>query len=372
MSQARSPARRRRRLWNCLLAAYLVVAVSISVVLVVVTVKAALPAHVSTLGGGGQASGSPAGSDHRFQVVGQLRGLSDLVAGDGTYPVVLPDGRTAWLFGDCRFRTASGTAGVRNAILLQDTHQRFRLVTGRSGADPTDVIPRVRPDTWLWPSSGFVEHGHLMVFAEEFKATLQPDGKVGFLATNHRYLVGLALPSLHPLPGPPHEVYGGPIAWGHAVLVYGSAVYVYGNLQQDHGWTNLTYLARFPLGGSTGYWQFWDGHEFVPYVDVAAPLRGSDGARLTTMLSSVIPNPDPLARTAGVGFAALTMQPFGATFDLRTATKPEGPFGASHVLYKVPDPKKLAYLPRVRPDPDGTIQLAYSVWANPPRFIVIK
>ena len=365
MSQLRSPARRRIPLWICLPSILLAVAVP------VVLVKVALPAHAPNPGpgpgGGGQAS-----DHHSFQVVGRLRGLADLVAGDGTYPVPLPDGQTAWLFGDCRFRTAGGVAGVRNAILLQDAQRRFRMVTGHTGADPTDLIPRLRPNTWLWPSSGFVEHGYLMVFAEEFKGTLQPNGKVGFVATNHRYLVGLALPSLHPLPGPPHEVYGGPIAWGHTVLVNGSDVYVYGNLQQDHGWTNLTYLARFPLGASTSYWRFWDGRDFVPYPAAAAPLRGSDGARLTTKLTSIIPNPDPQARAAGVGFAALTMQPFGATFDLRTATRPQGPWGASRVLYKVPDPKKLAYLPRARPDPDGTLQLAYSVWASPPRFLVIR
>jgi hypothetical protein len=363
MSQPRSPARRRLRPWDCLFAALLVVAVSVPVVLI----KVALPARVPTLGSGSQASGH-----HGFQVVGRLRGLGDLVAGDGTYPVPLPDGRTAWLLGDCRFRTAGGVAGVRNAILLEDAHRRFRIVTGRTGADPTDLVPRVRPNTWLWPSSGFVEHGRLMVFAEEFKATLQPNGKVGFVATDHRYLIGLALPSLRPLPGPPREVYGGPIAWGHAVLVNGSDVYAYGNLQQDHGLTNLTYLARFPLGGSTGYWQFWDGRGFVPYPGAAAALRGSDGARLTTKLTSVIPNPDPRATAAGVGLAALTMQPFGATFDLRPATRPEGPWGASRALYRIPDPKKLAYLPRARLDPDGAIQLAYSVWASPPRFVLIR
>jgi hypothetical protein len=362
MSQPRSPARRRLRPWNGLAAALLLVAVSIPLLLV----RAALPARVPA-GGDGQAGG-----EHSFQVVGRLRGLDDLVAGDGTYPVPLPDGRTAWLLGDCRFRTAGGVTGVHNAILLQDAHQRFRIVTGRAGADATDLVPRVRPNTWLWPSSGFVEHGRLMVFAEEFKAVLQPNGKPGFVATNHRYLAGLSLPSLRPLPEPPHEVYGGPIAWGHTVLVDGSDVYVYGNLQQDSGWRNLTYLARFSLGGSTGYWRFWDGRGFVPYAGFAAPLRGSDGAPLTTKLTSVIPNPDPQARVAGAGLAALTMQPFGATFDLRSAARPEGPWGASRALYKVPGPKKLAYLPRAHLDPDGAIRLAYSVWASPPRFVVLK
>jgi hypothetical protein len=363
MSQPRSPARRRIRVWDCLAAALLLAAVSIPMILV----KAALPARDPTPG-----SRSQAGGDHSVQVVRPLRGLGDLVAGDGTYPVPLPDGRTAWLLGDCRFRTADGVAGVHNAILLEDAQQRFRIITGRAGTDPTDLVPRVRPNTWLWPSSGFVEHGRLMVFAEEFKSVLQPNGKPGFLATDRRYLMGLALPSLRPLPEPPREVYRGPIAWGHAVFVDGSDVYAYGNLQQDHGWTNLTYLARFPLGGSTGYWQFWDGRDFVPYPSAAAPLRGSDGAQLTTKLTSVIPNPDPQAGTAGATFAALTMQPFGATFDLRTATRPEGPWGASRALYKVPDPKKLAYLPRAHLDPDGAIQLAYSVWASPPRFVTIK
>jgi hypothetical protein len=366
MSQSRVQARRRLRLRHGLLAALLVMAVAIP--LDVAVLEQVLPGHAPSR----NPAGAQATDQHSFQVVRRLQGLSDLVAGDGTYPVALPDGQTAWLFGDCRFKTPGGIAGVRNAILLQDTHGRFRLVTGHSGAFPTDLLPRVRPNTWLWPSSGYVSQGRLLVFAEEYKGVLDQDHRVGFVQTNHRYLFTLALPSLRPLPQPPRELYGGPIAWGHALLLNGPDVYVYGNLEQDHGWTNLTYLARFPLSKPASYWQFWDGRDFVPDPGAAVPLRGVDGARLTTKLSSIIPNPDPQARAAGSGVAAVTMQPFGATVQLRTAPRPEGPWSASHTLYQLPDLKQPAYLPRVRLEPDGTMQLAYSVWTRPPRFVLIK
>jgi hypothetical protein len=313
-----------------------------------------------------------AAADHRtWALFGRPATPGGWVAGDGSYPVTLPDGRVAWLFGDSRVRRADGNdAWVRNSIVEQDRHGRLRTLTGGSAAAPSDLIPPVQPGTWLWPSGGFVEGGRLMVFAEEFArppgSGAGGSGGFQFQATGRRYLVPFQLPAL--TGGAPREVYGGPVAWGHAVLVSGGQVYVYGNLERD-GWTNLTYLARFPLGQSSGYWQFWDGSGFGPDPLAAAPLQGPNGAPLVAKLSSVVPNPGPAA-PAGGGFAAFTINPFGTAIDLRAAAAPQGPWSASHALYTIPE--QHPYLPRAHVAGTGTIQLAYSVPDSRPRYLTAR
>jgi hypothetical protein len=283
------------------------------------------------------------------------------VAGDGSYPVQLPDRRVAWLFGDSLVHRADGAdVIVHNAIVVQDGSGRPRTLAGGTAGEPTDLIPPVQPGTWLWAASGFVESDRLMVFVEEFTRT--PDG-LGFQATNRRYLVPFQLPDL--IMGSPLPVYEGPVAWGHAVLVSGDWVYVYGNLERD-GWTNLTYLARFGLGRSGGYWQFWNGRDFDPNALAAAPIERGGGGELVAKVGSVISWPD----AGGGGFAALTIDPFGTTIDLRFAPTPQGPWGASHVLYTLPE--RRSYLPRARTDSTGSVELAYSVADDRPRYLTAR
>ena len=308
-------------------------------------------------------------ADHgTWKLFGRPPAPGNWVAGDGAYPVPLPGGRVAWLFGDSQIRHADGTdAIVHNTIVIQHGSDRLRTLAGGTARQPADLIPPVQPGTWLWASSGFVEQGRLMVFAEEFTRPTNDDD--GFHATHHRYLVPFQLPDL--IQGTPQPVYDGPVAWGHAVLVSGDQVYVYGNLQRD-GWTNLTYLARFQLGQSGAYWQFWNGHRFAPDFLTAARLQGSDGRALVAKLASVIPIPDSSrgAANAGGGFAALTIDPFADTIDLRIAPGPQGPWSARHTLYTVPETH--AYLPHARTDATGTVRVAYSPPDSRPRYLTVK
>ena len=304
---------------------------------------------------------------HTWALFGQPAAPGHWVTGDGSYPVALPDGRVAWLFGDSLVRRADGgDTFVHNTIVVQDDDGRLHTLAGGSSTQPADLIPPVQPGTWLWPASGFVEYGRLLVFAEEFTAPAGASGEQSFHATNRRYLVPFQLPDLRA--GAPRPVYDGPVAWGHAVLVSGGDVYVYGNLQRD-GWTNLTYLARFRLGQSAGYWQFWDGSRFSPNLLAATPLRGPDGSPLVAKLASVIPYPSPTPDTAG-GVAALTIDPFGTTIDLRVAAYPQGPWSAKHTLYTVREDRP--YLPRARARADGVVQLAYSVADSRPRYLTVR
>jgi hypothetical protein len=302
---------------------------------------------------------------HTWKLFGRPPAPGDWVSGDGAYPVPLPGGRVAWLFGDSQVRRADHTSAiVHNTIVVQDG-ERLDTFAGGTPAQPTDLIPAVQPGTWLWPSSGFVENGRLLVFAEELARPAS--GGDGFQATGRRYLVAFQLPNL--AQGAPRGVYDGPVAWGHAVLVNRGDVYVYGNLQRD-SWTNLTYLARFRLGHSGGDWQFWNGHRFTPQLLAAAPLQGPDGGALVAKLASVIAIPAAAHADAGARFAALSIDPFASTIDLRFAPGPAGPWRAKHTLYSVPEPHP--YLPHARSDEGGTIRLAYSVADGRPRYLTVN
>ena len=305
-------------------------------------------------------------ADHEtWKLFGRPPAPGDWISGDGAYPVPLQGGRVAWLFGDSQVRRADATnAIVHNTIVIQDG-DRLRTLAGGTPAQPTDLIPPVQPGTWLWPSSGFVEQGRLMVFAEELTRPAS-DGD-GFQATHRRYLVSFQLPDL--AQGTPQAVYDGPVAWGHTVLVNADQVYVYGNLERD-GWTNLTYLARFRLGHSGGYWQFWNGHRFSSARLAAAPLRGPDGRALVAKLASVIPIPAAAHAGPGARFAALSIDPFATTIDLRVAAGPQGPWRARHPLCAVPELH--AYLPHARTDQGGAIRLAYSVANSQPRYLSVN
>jgi hypothetical protein len=278
-----------------------------------------------------------------------------LVSGDGAYPVQLPDGRRAWLFGDSLVRTPGGRDRlVHSGIVVRSASGgTAATVVGGTPDQPADLIPSGTPQRVIWPAAGFVEDGQLQVFAEEISIA-----GGGFHSTGRRFQVTLSLPDLRVTAR--SEVYGGEISWGHAVLVQGNDVYVYGNHEID-GWTNTTYLARFTLGASRGPWRFWDGERFQMSPLRAAPLEGPDGRSQVAKLASV------LGGTGGI--AAFTIDPCGTTIDVRVATQPWGPFSAKRSVYSIPE--RNPYLPRAYQDGDQ-IRIAYSIPQAMPRTVRVS
>src|SRR6266700_8078927 len=257
-------------------------------------------------------------------------------------------------------------------------HRRHRPQHDRR---PTRPWPAPHPRRWHHGAASRPDPpgaaGHLAVAGQRLRRARSAHGVCRGVhppGQRRRWLPGDRPPHLVPfqLPdlvrGTPRAVHAGPVAWGHAVLVSGAWVYVYGNLQRD-GWTNLTYLARFRLGHSGGYWQFWNGRRFAPELLTAAPLQGPGGKALVAKLASVIPTPYPAPAGAGGGFAALTIDPFATTIDLRVAPRPQGPWSARHTRYAVPEPHP--YLPHARTDASGTVRLAYAVADGRPRYLTV-
>lgn len=279
------------------------------------------------------------GANYRF-----IHSGTRWAGGDGSYPVRLPDGSIAWIFGDSLVKDAAGNLQfVHGTIMVESPGGVLRLVS-----PGPDLLEPQTPGMVVWPAGGFVENSRLQVFGEEIDVS-----SGGFRSTGRRFLYAFALPGMQRI-DPPHEVYSGVVSWGHAVAASGGWVYVYGNREID-GWTNTTYLARFPLGKSHGFWEFWDGSMFQPSLLAAAPLQGPYDTTLVAKIASVIRLPDGR-------WAAFTIDPFGATVDVRYATYTWGRWSAKQVAYRLPaSDAGSAYLPRAIRVGSSRIRLAYSV-----------
>ncbi len=310
--------------------------------------------------------------------------------GDGNAPVRLPDGRTAWLFGDSFHGTVRPDGSrppssrlVRNAMVVQDDrrletrvgpadpasgHPTALLAGPEGSGEPHDgpadrrsgPAPPAGSGTWLWPGAGLVDGGTLQVFVQEFRRPAGTDDPAAFEWTGRNLLASLSLPDLVPREVAP--VYGGTpgpggVGWGTAVLQEADVTYVYG--AEDTGpplHVKHVHLARFPRGGARGPWSFWDGAGWSPDPARSARLVGAAASagggleQLTGIPSSVV--------LAGASYLELSIPDGGHEVVARLACSPAGPWGPPRVLYRTQE-RDLTYLARAYPDGPGLL-LAYS------------
>jgi hypothetical protein len=292
--------------------------------------------------------------------------------GDGNVPVRLPDGRTAWFFGDSFHGTVRpdgrrppSSRLVRNALVVQDGRRLETRVgpTDPASGHPTALLAPPPPpegrrgpgDAWLWPGAGLVEGGELQVFLQEFRRPVAAGDPAAFEWTGRNLLASLSLPDLVPREVTPLQG-GGPgpagVGWGTAVLQEADFTYLYG--AEDTGpplHVKHVHLARFPRGGARGPWSFWDGASWSPDPARSARLTGGGGLeQLTGIASSVI--------LAGASYLELSIPDGGHEVVARLACSPAGPWGPPRVLYRTGE-RDLTYLPRAYPDGPGLL-LAYS------------
>ena len=313
--------------------------------------------------------------------------------GDGSVPVRLPDGRTAWLFGDSIYGTVgpdghrSSSALVHNALVVQDGR---RLETHVGPPGPPDgkvtallATPGVA-DTWLWPSTGVVDGGALQVFAQELRRPAGSNDQDAFEWTGRNLVATLSLPDLVPRGVVP--VYGASpdgsgVAWGTAVLQEADFTYLYG-LEDSGGPLHVKYvhLARFAPGQVHGYWTFWDGSGWSSDPARSARLVGAraGGAGGQEQVTGI---PSGVVR-AGASYLELSATDDGHEILGRLGCSPAGPWGAPRVLHRVQQ-GDVAYLARAYQDGPGLLlafslapldqhRLAAQASAYLPRFVRVR
>lgn len=253
--------------------------------------------------------------------------------GDGTYSVVLPDGRTLWIFGDSFIggvttdykRVKTTPAYIRNCFI---TFENDKLITHQQG-DPKEfksmVIPPEVADgssgkselaQWYWPGDAFIEGGKLNVFVSKFSQE-NPDDMWGFnfLGTE---LAEFSLPDLKPL-----RVDRFPdvdsVHYGHAICETDDYLYIYGLKNK------FPYAARTKRENVRGDWQFFNGKDWVSDPKAAAPLLEFSGSEQFSVFNLN-------------GTYVMIMQEggFGRKIYSFTSSSPVGPWGNQQMIYEIP------------------------------------
>ncbi len=203
------------------------------------------------------------------------------IAGDATFSIYLPDGRTLWLFGDSFIgevnpdnSIAPGAKMIRNSAVLQDG-ETFTTLTGGTSSAPQTFIPTDHPDsTWYWPEHGIAQNDTLYIFLSKFRENGGPAGFNFEFVSND--VAMFALPSLKfygtiELPWYPYNK----VIYGDRVLEDGGYLYIYGRKVENPDYNiPYPYLARAVAGNLTGPWEFHSSSGWS--TDPAASTRIND------------------------------------------------------------------------------------------------
>ncbi len=280
--------------------------------------------------------------------------------GDSTVSVPLPDGRDAWFFSDTFLGTVNPDGSrpanspfIHNSIVVQNGSA---LVSTRYGGTPGAPDSLVKPadgsSDFYWVNGGVVEGNVLRMLYMRMRAT--GSGSLDFAQVDTALvtftLPGLAVQSITDLS------LGGSIAWGSTVVDDGRYTYIYGS-ESTSGAMRFAHLARVPVGGLTGPWQYWTGSGWSGSEASSARLLSGVGTGYAV-------------QHVGNQYVLITVDtdiPFNADLVAYTAPAPTGPFSGPIELFTAPEPGTIpgtiVYDARVHPElaTAGNLLVSYNV-----------
>jgi hypothetical protein len=290
---------------------------------------------------------------------------------DGAQSVELPDGRALWLFGDTFFGErgtpgnpdlvrffgptgpGAGLKSIRGAVchtaMLADRPEDWAgaapTATWLGDAGPLERGPLIpvpeeeaREDPGslrVWPMHGIHAGGRVLLFYAVIRILKDAEPPFNF------DLLGVGLAEGDPL-RPPLRPVRGPLGWrvvprdapafGAWVLQADMGItdgfdYLYGTRAEEGA--NRCYVARVPHGreADPSAWRWFDGAAWSEDVARAAPLF--DG----------VPGELSVSYDRHLGrFLAVHAVPLGREIVARGSDRPEGPWSAPTVLFRVPPP----------------------------------
>jgi fibronectin type 3 domain-containing protein len=281
--------------------------------------------------------------------------------GDGSVSVRLPDGRVAWFFSDTFVGSVNadgslpaGTSFVRNSAVLQSGTQLVSTLTGGAAPSLTSLVDTGVANEVYWVGSAAVEGNTVKVLYTRIRTgtgalDLTPIGNA--LATFS--LPDLSLQSVTALSTPAS------VAWGSSMVSDAGYTYIYGT-EAVSGTTKFAHVARVPVGGLAGAWQFWDGATWSADPASSARLMSGVGENFGTQV-------------VNGQFVLVTMESSIAFDDhvvAYTSASATGPFTGPIELFQAPRPTVsdptaaiIAYNVQLHPEQaaPGTLLLSYDV-----------
>ena len=202
------------------------------------------------------------------------------IAGDATYSIALPDGKTMWLFGDTFIGTVEadnsispGAKMIRNSAVLMNKDSLQTLYTG-SLDNPGDFIPTNYPDSiWYWPEHGMVENDTLKIFLAKYKKNPAISSSWNFVHTG-QYIANFSYPEIQLLNIIPLSYADNNVLYGVRILYDSNYTYVYGRKEEDISGFNIPYphVARFTQN-SNEKWSFFDGSSWSQEPEQSAAIN---------------------------------------------------------------------------------------------------
>lgn len=254
--------------------------------------------------------------------------------GDGTYSVLLPDGRTVWIFGDTfiggvnedNTRTKTDPIYIRNSFIVQDGECFHTLFNDTGDINRSQMIPPQVVDSdfdiseydqWYWPGDGFVENDMLKVFVSEFH---QVDTGMWDFKWEHTALVSFSLPDLEQTNVELFD-YGveKDVHYGHAVLEDGDYTYIYGLSE------GKPHVARAQAGNVSGAWEFFNGTKWTRNPGESQPMADIHGAEQFSVL-----------KHEGKYYYITQMGGFSSQIGVLSSDKPYTGWKKKRVLYNTP------------------------------------
>lgn len=250
--------------------------------------------------------------------------------GDTAYSVVLPDGRTAWLFSDTFLgpivdHTRPNPHFIHNSIVIESSSE-LSTHYSLTAFGPRAAIEPVPPDgvSFYWLGDGTVEGNLLHVFALRFVIVGSVWQQIGNdIATLQ--LPDLKLQSIRPSPAglPPTTTPGATISYGAAIHEAQDYTYVYG--VEDLHYEKYVHLARAPVGDLFGKWEYFSGAKWE-----STPLG-------SVRIASGVSN--EFSVTQGSENYRLIAQDYGIGKDIVMFESPFpwGPWTANGAIYSTPE-----------------------------------
>lgn len=265
-----------------------------------------------------------------------MENAGGLTGADGTYSVLLPDGRTVWIFGDSfieglnpdNTRKHQDPIYIRNSLVVQDGDQMttlFQKVDSRRASfaihpESMEYHDQFREDSvWFWPGDGYVEDNQLKIFFSEF---VQADTGMWGFDWQGTWLATYNLPDLEEvgliqlLDDSDTKIH-----FGHAVLEQDNYIYVYGAGE------GKPHVARYMRGKVMEKWEYYNGTKWRDDIGLAAPMGEMHGSEQF----SVLQLKDRYVLITQMGGMSDQICSY-------TADAPEGPWVNRQLLYTTPLP----------------------------------
>ena len=240
------------------------------------------------------------GPDHHFNAL-FAPDSGGITGADGLFSILLPDGRSVFLTGDCFLgevvnnRRDIGTKMLNNSMVVisKDRSEAKAVYNGTYDQPESLFVPGQKDEIhhWYWPGHGFVSNSILYMFALNMyndpnlvvpsEKNADEMDEVDELAENQWSfavagvdLLRFSLPDFQYMGSDPvSSTYELDIHFGNCVMTEGNYIYFYGTRNDPDG--SHIYVARTETGDLPyhEHWEYYDGQKWSEDHHEARPMK---------------------------------------------------------------------------------------------------